>query len=192
MIKKLVDLIFEWFHLKQIKHEWWRLAWVEFPDSVAEHSCLAAQIGYVLAKMENADAFKVSTILVWHDIAETRIWDHHKVASKYLIDHKKNERVALVDQFQWLDFYEEIIDLFNQYDNQSTKEWIVAKDANYLEMAFQAKIYLEKWCDWAQNWLDNIEWALKTESAKKLFNELLSSKSTDWWLKNSLKKLPSK
>ena len=88
MIKKVVNLIFEVFHLKKVSHEWWKVAGVSNPDSVAEHSLNAAQIGYILAKMEQADANKVTAILVWHDIAETRIWDMHRIASSY-IDNKK-------------------------------------------------------------------------------------------------------
>ena len=52
MLTKITQLIFEGMHLKQIKHEGFRLAQIPYPDSVAEHSLLAAQIGYILAKME--------------------------------------------------------------------------------------------------------------------------------------------
>ena len=83
-IKKLVNLIFEWQHLKRIKHEGWRLAGVSNPDSVAEHSLVAAQIGYILAKMEWADVGKVVSMLIWHDIHEARIQDVHKLSLRYL------------------------------------------------------------------------------------------------------------
>lgn len=61
---------------------------IKQPDTVAEHSLNAAQIGYILAKMEWADANKVATMLVWHDIAETRIGDMHKVAIWYIKNKK--------------------------------------------------------------------------------------------------------
>ncbi|MFB0965315.1 MAG: HD domain-containing protein [Patescibacteria group bacterium] len=52
MLKRITDFLFETFHLKNIKHEGWRFCGIPNPDSVAEHSLNAAQIGYVLAKME--------------------------------------------------------------------------------------------------------------------------------------------
>ena len=52
MLQKITNLIFEGLHLKRIKHEGWRMCGIENPDSVAEHSLNAAQIGYILAKME--------------------------------------------------------------------------------------------------------------------------------------------
>jgi putative hydrolase of HD superfamily len=51
-MKELVRLIFETLHLKHVKHEGWRIIGVEHPDSVAEHSLCAAQIAYIIAKME--------------------------------------------------------------------------------------------------------------------------------------------
>ncbi len=192
MIKKIVNLIFEWFHLKKIKHEGGRLAWIEHPDSVAEHSLNAAQIGYILAKMEWADAQKVATILVWHDMAETRIWDLHKIATRYIKNKKEIEDTIMKEQFAWFDFEEEMLDLFDQYENRSTLEGNIAKDADYLEQAFQAQIYKETGFPLTQHRIDNVGNALQTISAKKIRKKMIESSFADWWLENDLPNIPRK
>jgi len=184
MIKKVVNLIFEALHLKQIKHEWVRLAGVKFPDSVAEHSLNAAQIWYMLAHMEWVDPNKVASMMIRHDIAETRIWDIHKVQARYL-DKKGAEDSAINDQMKDVPWWDDIISLFAEYKAWETDLAKVARDANYLEMAFQAKIYVQTWYTEAQDWIKNVWWALQTESAKQIREEMQQSSFTDWrqWLK---------
>ena len=104
MVHSLVKFIFEALHLKHVKHEGWRLIGVESPDSVAEHSLCGAQIAYILAKMEGANPEKCATMLIWHDMPETRIGDLHRNASKYLTNKQAAEEEALHDQVSELDF----------------------------------------------------------------------------------------
>jgi 5'-deoxynucleotidase YfbR-like HD superfamily hydrolase len=49
--------------------------------------------------MEGADANKVATMLVWHDIAETRIGDMHKVAVEIYYQQKRIRKKVMKDQF---------------------------------------------------------------------------------------------
>jgi 5'-deoxynucleotidase YfbR-like HD superfamily hydrolase len=93
------------------------------------------------------------------------------------------------DQFNGLEFAPDIQDIFHQYEEKSTLEGQIAKDADYLEQAFQAKIYVEQGYSSAQNWIDNVGKALKTNAAKMIFDEMIISQSTDWWMKNDLKKI---
>lgn len=189
MISKLVDLIFEALHLKQVKHEGVRLMGVRDPESVAEHSLNAAQIGYIIAKMEGADAYKVATILIWHDIAETRMGDIHKVGARYLDNKKEAEVRVMKEQMEDLDFGEDILSLFDEYEHRTSLEWMIAKDADYLEQAFQMKVYLDQWYPAAQDWIENVGQVLQTESAKKLWAKMQEKNSTDRWREHDLKKL---
>ena len=59
-LKNQINFLFELGQLKRVKHEGWRLVGVEHPESVAEHSLRAAQIGYVIAALEN-EALKQNT-----------------------------------------------------------------------------------------------------------------------------------
>lgn len=187
----IVRFIFEMLHLKHVKHEWVRLAGVEFPDSVAEHSLNAAQIGYILAIMEWVDAQKVSAMLIRHDIGETRMGDIHKVGARYYADKKKIENSVHDDQLQGFAWDKNITLLINEMMEKKTPEAIVAKDADYLEMAFQAKKYVEQWYVSCEDRIINVWNALKTESAKQIWKEMTISESTDRWRKTNLKKLPT-
>jgi 5'-deoxynucleotidase YfbR-like HD superfamily hydrolase len=79
--------------------------------------------------------------------------------------------------------------LFDEYEERETLEGKVAKDADYLEMAFQAKIYVEQGHVVAQDRIDNVVRALKTQGAKQLREEMVVSDSSDWWKKTGLKKM---
>ena len=48
---------------------------MENPESVAEHSWRVAVIAYFFTKEEGLDPYKCATMAVFHDIAETRVWD---------------------------------------------------------------------------------------------------------------------
>ena len=98
MPNKILNFFFELAQLRRIKHEGWRTIGVENPESVADHSLRAAQIGYFLAKEENyKNPQEIVTMLVFHDIGECRIGDIHKIANRYV---EANEEQAVKDQIQ--------------------------------------------------------------------------------------------
>lgn len=74
-------------------------------------------------------------------------------------------------------------------DEKLTHEAKIAKDADYLEMAFQAKKYLEAGHASAQNHMTNVVNALRTESGKKLYAQMIKTSSTDRREKASLQDL---
>ena len=169
-MKKIINFLYELGMLKRIRHEGWRIIGIESPKTVAAHSLRAAQIGYLLAKLENYDnPNEVCTMLVWHDMHETRLGDIHKIANCYL--QKDKEKVAT-----------------NQLDELAKpKAGVIAKDADLLEQTLTAKEYLERGYSGARDWINNIKQALKTETAKKLIQEIEQTTSNDWW--QGLKKL---
>ena len=189
--EKLSDYIFELNTLKKFHHSGTKLAGVRVPDTLAEHAYRTAVIGYILAKEEKADASKVMLICLLHDNAEARITDLHKVARRY-IDSKKAEKKAYQEQVQNLPpelaklFWEN----FLEFEDQTTKEGIVARDADMLETAFQAKEYLDLGYKACQDWISNVEKCLTTKTAKKLLNTMKKKQFTDWW--RGLKKVDTK
>ncbi len=184
--KDVVDFIFEMGQLKMIKHEGWRQAGVENPESVADHALRAAQIGFFLANMENyRNPLEVCSILVFHDMEECRVGDIHRVAKRY-VEARKEE--AVKDQTKNLgDVGKKIHGLWKQMESKDTEAGVIAKDADLLEQAFMAKEYMERNYTFTQEWINNVSKALETESAKSLLKSLLASKSNDWW--KGLKKL---
>lgn len=182
-MKNIVNFIFEINQLKRVKHSGWYLAGVPNPPSIAEHVFRAAQIGYILASLEgDANPEKVVAMLIIHDNAEARIGDQDKIASRY-IRKAEGEKNAFLDQLELLSgiIKEKWAAYYDEFEERNTKEGIVAKDADWLEMAFQAKEYLDLGFSSALDWIDNVEKAVETESAKKIVRELRTVKFTDWW-----------
>jgi len=188
-MQNIANFIFELGQLKRIKRSGVWLIGVKDPDTIAEHVFRSTIIARILAELENADINKVTTMCLLHDIPETRINDIHKVGAKYL-DFKTAEKNSMKDQLTQLPskLSKEMQLLFSELEERKTKESIIAKEADYLEMAFQAKEYLEQGYKDAQNWIDNVEKVLTTNSAKKLMKLLKKTSYNDWW--KDLKKVP--
>jgi len=185
--KNLTNFLFELGALKHVKRSGWWLINVKDPENVAEHSFRAAVIGYVLAKMENVDVSKVTLMSLFNDLHEARLNDLHKVGHRY-IDFKKAETAAFKEQTSELkEIGKEMFSLHEEFQTRESKEAIVARDADLLENAFQAKEYIEMGYKDAQNWIDNIWQVIKTDSAKKLLKEIEKTSCNDWW--KNLKKI---
>jgi len=184
--KNILNFIFELGQLRRLKHSGWQLIKVDSPESVADHSLRAAQIGFILAKLENYEnPLEVCGILLFHDIIECRVGDIHKVANRYVSVDKEQ---VLKDQLENLgSIGKEIFEMLKQLKVKNTKAGIIAKDADYLEQAVTAKELIEKGYAYAQDWINNVEKALKTSSAKKLLKLLKKAGSNDWW--QGLKKI---
>ncbi len=191
-IKKVVNFIFELSQLKRQTHAgWWKIG-VKQPVTVAEHVFRASQIGYILAVMEgDANPDKVVTMIMIHDNAEARIGDQDKVAARYY-SNGDAEAKAFIEQTELLSekIREKWLALFNEYENRTTKEGVIAKDADWLEQAFQAKEYVDMGYKAAQNWIDNVAEAVETRSAKKIVAEMQNTEFTEWF--NGLKKMTYK
>lgn len=186
-MKELVNFFFETGMLKHAKRSGWWLINIKDPENIAEHSFRTAVISYFLAKLENVNTEKVVMTCLFHDLHESRVNDLHKVGQRY-IEFKDAEKKASKEQTESLgDFGKEIFELNEEFQNQKTKESIIAKDADYIEVAVQAKEYLEIGYKDAQNWINNCKKCVKTKSAKKLLELVDKTSSNDWW--RTLKKI---
>ncbi len=183
----LIDFFFEAGQLKRVKRSGWWLIGVKDPETIAEHSYRTSVIGYALAVLEGADSGKVIKMCLFHDYPEARVNDLHKLGARY-VDFKPAENKVFSDQIEKVPaiMKEELASLFSDYNTDGSNESIIARDADLLECAFQAKEYSDQGYD-AMSWIDNIETVIKTDSAKKLLQELRNSDSNNWW--NGLKKI---
>ena len=190
--KNIANFIFEINQLKRQRHSGFQLAGVRDPDTVAEHVMRAAQIGYILAVMEgDANPEKVASIVLIHDNGEARVGDQNKVSARYF-SIKEGEGKAFSDQLKNLggDIEKRWRAYFNEFERRNTKEGIIAKDADWLETAFQAKEYMDIGFTFTEDWIKNVEKALETKSAKLVIKEMRKTKFTDWW--KGLKKMTYK
>lgn len=186
--QNIVHAFYEWGNLRHEDHVGWKRIGIENPESVAAHSHRAALIAYVLAKMEGADAQKCALMLLVHDLGEIRIGDHDKITARY-IDAKEAEATAFAEQMDWLpaEWGAELKGLFSEYEERTTKEGIIAKDADWLEQAITGLEYMARGYGDAIGWVEAIEKAVETESAKQLL-ALARDTSPHEWFKH-LKKM---
>ena len=77
--------------------------------------------------------------------------------------------------------------MWKEAEERSSKAGTIAKEADMLELAISAKELIEKGYCYAQDWINNTAKALKTESGKRLLENLKNSDSNAWW--QGLKKL---
>ncbi len=186
-MKEICNFLFELGHLRRIKHEGWRLTGCDEPESIADHSLRAAQIGFILSKMEKySDPQQVSTMLVFHDMAECRIGDLHRVAQRYT---EIDEERVVKDQVKPLkNIGADILNIWKKFEYPKGKAGLIAKDADLLEMALTAREYYERGYHSTQDWINNISKSLKTQSAKKLLACIIELDPVAWW--KTLKKIP--
>jgi putative hydrolase of HD superfamily len=178
-MEDLVRLLFEVGHLKRVARSGWWLAGIKDPESVAEHSFRCALIGYFLAQRAGADAAKVATMCLMHDLQEARINDQHKVAQAY-IDHGAAETKVFLDQVRGLPEEEALKALHTEYRAMQTMEALLARDADKLECAFQAREYMAAGHAACRAWFDNTLKALRTDHGRALFASLADADPADW------------
>ncbi len=184
MENSAANLLFEVGSLKNIPRHGWLKAGIKFPETIAEHSMRAAVLGWVLADMENADTDKVTKMCLLHDIAESRIGDLDSVAAKYF-DKKKTELKAQLDLSRNMPkrMGREAAELYREVDAGRTREAIIAKDADRLEMFVQAHEYENAGHSGRilKEWKDSVKRTLKTKSAKALLLIVERSSFENWW-----------
>jgi putative hydrolase of HD superfamily len=181
-MENIAQFLFEVGTLKRLRRAWLKSEGVSNPESVAEHSHRTAIVGYILAKLEGADAEKVLKMCIFHDIPEVRIGDLDKVAQRY-INKDEAELQALTDQISKLpdNIKKELTLLITEMSERKTKEAIIARDADMLELLFQAKEYADIGHTGCLYWIKKNSELLKTGSAKKIFSQMQKINATSWW-----------
>ena len=118
-MENIAKFFFELGVLKNVKRSGWWLAGIKDPESVAEHSFRMTIIGRILAEMEGADINKVTTMCLFHDVAEARINDLHLVGARY-IKKREAELKAFEEQMERLpeNIGQELIGLMKELDER--------------------------------------------------------------------------
>ena len=168
--------------LKRVKRSGWWVAGIENPETVAEHCFRCAVIGYYLAHCEGVDPFKVVTMTLFNDIHEARINDLHKMGH-YYIDFREAEIRAFTDQIADLEkrVKRALQAMRGEYELQSSRESIIARDADILECLVQAKEYADNGYPVARTFFKRAPDHLKSATARKLWRQAGSWDSHAWW-----------
>ena len=187
LMKDLTKFLFEMGQMTRVRRSGFTMIGVKDPQTTAEHSHRTAIIGYFLAKLEKVDADKVAVMCLFHDIHEARLNDLHKVGHRY-IDFRKAEEAAYKEQLDSIgDLSNDLRPLIEETHKRESPEAEVARDADLLENALEAREYIKIGYADAQNWIDNIWKVIKTESGKAILKEIEQADPNDWW--KNLKKI---
>ncbi len=183
MDKRTIDFFFELGHLKQVKRSGWRLCGITEPESVAEHSFRTASIAYFLAMEEGANPEHALALGLVHDWLETRLGDLDKVNARY-VDARAANRLVVEEQAKDLGGKagKAYLKLAKEAAECKTKEARVAKDADLLERALQAREYKARGQDIDASWFGIAGAGLHTRAAKRALKGLRKAKPDAWWL----------
>ena len=148
-------------------------------QSVAEHLFRAAIIGYTLAKIDGTvEAEKVATMCLFHDFAEGRVSDLGYVHQKYVT---KDEDKAMEDMAGPLPFGQDILAIFHEYEKRESRESILVKEADNLELLLSLKELADVGNPQAMTWVPSTKGRLKTDLGKEMAEEILQTESAEWW-----------
>ena len=180
-MKKVVNFLFELNEAKRTPRSGWHRTGIKNAESLAEHSAVCAQIAFLLGEMEGANAEHCALLALFHDVGEIRTGDEDWISRIYK-NKNDSEGKAFLAQSADLPMGGKLKSFFDEIKKQKTKEAIIAKDADLLELAVQAKFYTQSGYESAALFIDGMRDNLKTESAKKLLVEIEKSKIEDWWM----------
>jgi putative hydrolase of HD superfamily len=132
--------------------------------------------------LEGVDPYKSVVMALFNDIHESRINDLHKMGH-YYIDFKDAEKKVFKDQVTELDLSVRSVleKMRHDYDGQTTKESIVARDADILECLLQAKEYYDRGHTGAKIFFKRAPDYLKTKSAQAMWATIEKWDSHLWW-----------
>lgn len=147
-------------------------------ESVAEHSYRTTVIGYVLARLAEADVGQVMQLCLFHDLHEARTGDFNYVNHRY---NTCRAREALADAVEGTGLEEDILAGFAAFEARDTLEARLARDADQLDLMANLRVELDRGNAFAAQWLDNAVQRLRTPWGRELGRELMQAPSSRWW-----------
>ncbi len=172
---KILDFAFTIGKLKILKRTGWVRKKIPNPESVAEHSFRTAVLALVLAPRVGADANKAVKMALIHDIGEAEIGDIVTVQGvKQQYDLKEKsilERKAFMNILSLVDG-KEYLALFDEFEQNKTKEAQLVRQIDKLEMVIQAYEYEKKHEITLQEWFDSSTPVIIDQSLKEILETI--------------------
>jgi putative hydrolase of HD superfamily len=178
--KNILNFLFETGAAEKIKRTGPWVYGVKDPENIAEHCYRTAIITFILANLEGADVYKLTVYSLFHDIHELRLLDRNGISHKYM--ETPNSVVDAIHKDQFEPLGKEIDDKFGEVFNISDKEFLLVKDADFIDDGLRVKEYTAKGILGMDLWIDEIGSIIQTESAKKLWEHINTTSYVDWVL----------
>ncbi len=177
-IDSVVDFLFEAGILAKTPRSWSSFLG-SGEQSVAEHSNRVTYIGFVLSQMSvGTDVSKVMQMCAFHDFAEARTSDLNYVHQKYV---KSDEKKAIDDLVSSFPYGYKIKEILEECVERKTKESLLAKDADRLELILTLKEQVDIGNERARTWIPSALKRLETKEAKVLGKSIVKTDSDRWW-----------
>ena len=180
-MKNIAKLLFQANILKKIPRSGYHFLG-SGQESVAEHIYSTAFVAYILSEIEtDADARRLITMCLVHDLTEARIGDLNSVQKGYV---NSDEDKALADTIRELPFGESLAELVREFNEGQTREARLACDADQIAFILDLKALSDIGYTMPPKWLPPIIKRLKTETGRRLAEEILDTDWDSWWFKN--------
>jgi len=182
---RLADFLFELGTMRKVlRMHRQTLLTDDMSDNIATHSFRVTMIGWLLAKKENIEPYKVVMMCLLHDFSEIRSNDHNWINKRYT---KIFDEEIINEQLGSLPFLE-LKELALEYEKRESKEAIIAKDADLIDQILLLKEYEWQGNKEASIWLHgkgdvgNAQLKkLKLDSSKELGQAIYNRSPSDWW-----------
>lgn len=141
----LLDLCLELQILDRVPRSGYVLRGVDHPESVTEHSWHVLFLVWTLgARIPGLDVHRAVEIALVHDLAELRIGDLPRVASRYFPDGaKKTAELAAMGEIL-APLPERALALYREYQEGTTPEARLVKACDKLQLMLKVTVY-ERW-----------------------------------------------
>jgi len=180
-MKNTVDFLFEGNILKEIPRSGYHFLG-SGKENVAEHCFMTALIAFAISRIEpGVDKEKIITMALLHDLGEARTGDLNYVQQKYV---KVDEKKVLSDLISGLTFGQDIAKLINEFNECKTIEAKLANDADQLSFILELKKLQDTGAKSPGKWIGIVMKRLKTDTAKKIAQNIISTDWDNWWVKN--------
>ena len=177
-MKAIANLLFEAKMLKDIPRAGFAFLGTG-SESIAAHSFAAAFIGYTLSRLDtSADAQRLIAMCLVHDLPEARIGDLNYVNKQYV---QADEQKAAAELTRHLPFGEDLAELLEEFNQQTSHEARLAHDADQLAFILDLKAASDVGAKTPEKWLPVVIQRLKTGIGKQLADEILDTEWDAWW-----------
>lgn len=148
-------------------------------QSVAEHINRTVYVGLLLASLHGkADTLKVLKMCLYHDLAEARTSDLNYVHQKYAAS---DEESAIHDLAATIPLGKDMLATLEEFQKRKSVESILAKDADNIEWILSLREEEDTGNTRAATWIPSAAKRLKSDEAKELVQQILNTKSDEWW-----------
>ena len=141
----LLDLCLELQILDRVPRSGYVLRGVDHPESVTEHSWHVLFLVWALgSRIEGLDVHRAVEIALVHDLAELRIGDLPRVASRYFPEGaKKTAELAAMGEIL-APLPERALGLYREYQEGTSPEARLVKACDKLQLMLKVTVY-ERW-----------------------------------------------